>query len=444
VPELQLDGLVGPTHNYAGLSPGNVASQTNRAAVSHPRKAALQGLDKMRSVAALGVPQGFLPPHERPHVPTLRALGFAGTDDAVIAAAHREAPHLLARASSASAMWTANAATVIPSSDAADTKLHLVVANLRSMPHRAIEPPTTARLLRAAFPDLSRAVVHDAVDSGGDEGAANHIRLVGSPDAGADEAGVHVFVYGTGDGAPPPRKHPARQDLAASQSVAACGSLPTARVLLLRQNPDAIDEGCFHNDVCSVGNGHVLLMHERSFADGDRALDRIRDATRGSAIPIVIRESELPIAEAVTSYLFNSQLITRPDGGMTIVAPAECGEIANARRALDRITGGTTPIDTVLLMDVRESMRNGGGPACLRLRVPLTRTEDDILHPGFLWTPERDAWLRAWIERWYPESLTPQDLADPSLLRSTRDALDALSSWIGAGPLYDFQLRPNG
>jgi succinylarginine dihydrolase len=188
----------------------------------------------------------------------------------------------------------------------------------------------------------------------------------------------------------------------------------------------------------------VLLMHERSFADGDRALDRIRDATRGSAIPIVIRESELPIAEAVTSYLFNSQLITRPDGGMTIVAPAECGEIANARRALDRITGGTTPIDTVLLMDVRESMRNGGGPACLRLRVPLTRTEDDILHPGFLWTPERDAWLRAWIERWYPESLTPQDLADPSLLRSTRDALDALSSWIGAGPLYDFQLRPNG
>ena len=443
MPELQLDGLVGPTHNYAGLSPGNVASQTNRAAVSHPRKAALQGLDKMRAVAALGVPQGFLPPHERPHMPTLRALGFTGADADALAAAHRDAPHLLARASSASAMWTANAATVIPSADAQDGRLHLVVANLRSMPHRAIEPPTTARILRAAFSDRNRTTVHDPVDSGGDEGAANHIRLTPSHDAGADGAGVHVFVYGTGDGLPPPRVHPARQDLAASASVAAEGTLPTARSIFLRQNPDAIDSGCFHNDVCSVGNGNVLLMHERTFADADRAIERIREATGGSAIPIVVQDSDLPIVEAVSSYLFNSQVITRPDGGMTIVAPSECGELPGAKRALDRITDGTTPIDTALLMDVRESMRNGGGPACLRLRVPLSRTENGLLHPGFRWTPERDAWLRAWIERWYPESLTPRDLADPSLLRATRDALDALTAWIGAGPLYDFQLRGN-
>ena len=444
MPELQLDGLVGPTHNYAGLSPGNVASQANRAAVSHPRRAALQGLDKMRAVAALGVPQGFLPPHERPHVPTLRALGFRGSDADVLAAAHRDAPHLLARASSASAMWTANAATVIPSADAADGRLHLVVANLRSMPHRAIEPATTARILRAAFPDTTRATVHEPVDSGGDEGAANHIRLTSSHDAGADEAGTHVFVFGTGDGSSPPKVHPARQELAASMHVATCGSLPPARALFIRQNPDAIDAGCFHNDVCSVGNGNVLLMHERAFADGTEALDRIREATAGGVIPIAVRDVDLPIAEAVSSYLFNSQVITRPDGGMTIVAPSECGEMPNARRALDRIADGTTPIDAALLMDVRESMRNGGGPACLRLRVPLRRSESDLLHPGFRWTPDRDAWLRAWIERWYPDSLTPDDLADPSLLRCMRDALDALTSWIGAGSLYDFQLRGNG
>ena len=444
MPELQLDGLVGPTHNYAGLSPGNVASQANRAAVSHPRKAALQGLDKMRAVAALGVPQGFLPPHERPHMPTLRSLGFPGADADALAAAHRDAPHLLARASSASAMWTANAATVIPSSDAADGTLHLVVANLRSMPHRAIEPQGTARILRAAFPDRSRVAVHEPVGTGGDEGAANHIRLTRSHDAGADTAGLHVFVYGTGDGSPPPQVHPARQDLAASEAVASLGTLPAARSLFIRQDPAAIDAGCFHNDVCSVGNGNVLLMHERAFADGDRALGRIRDAAGGSLIPIVIRDAELPLAEAVSSYLFNSQVITRPDGGMTIVAPSECGEIPSARRALDGITGGDTPIDAVLLMDVRESMRNGGGPACLRLRVPISASESGLLHPGFLWTPERDAWLRAWIERWYPESLAPSDLADPALLRSVRDALDSLSSWIGAGPLYDFQLGGNG
>jgi succinylarginine dihydrolase len=440
VPELQLDGLVGPTHNYAGLSPGNVASQANRAAVSHPRKAALQGLDKMRSVAALGVPQGFLPPHERPHMPTLHALGFAGADADVLAAALRDAPHLLARASSASAMWTANAATAIPSADASDAKLHLVVANLRAMPHRAIEHATTARLLRAAFPDRSRTSVHDPVDSGGDEGAANHIRLTRTADAGADAAGLHIFVYGTGDGTPPPKVHPARQDLAASRSVAALGILPESRTIFLRQDPDVIDAGCFHNDVCSVGNGHVLLMHERTFADGAHALDRIRDATGGALVPIVVSDAELPIAEAVSSYLFNSQVITRPDGGMTIVAPAECGEMPRVQRVLERITGGSTPIDSALLMDVRESMRNGGGPACLRLRVPLAGAESDLLHPGFRWTPERDAWLRAWVERWYPESLTLHDLADPSLPCRTRDALDALTSWIGAGPLYDFQL----
>ena len=440
MPELQLDGLVGPTHNYAGLSPGNVASQSNRAAVSHPRKAALQGLDKMRAVAAIGVPQGFLPPHERPHLPTLRALGFAGSDADVIAEAQRNAPHLLARASSASAMWTANAATVIPSGDSSDGALHLVVANLRSMPHRAIEPPTTARLLRAAFPDRSRVRVHDAVQAGGDEGAANHIRLTRSQDAGADEPGLHVFVYGTGDGSPPPQVHPARQHLEASQAVAARGMLPPSRQLFIRQDPAAIDAGCFHNDVCSVGNGHVLLMHERSFADGPRALERVRDATDGSLVPIVIRDDELPMPEAVSSYLFNSQLVTRPDGGMTIVAPAECGEIANASRTLERITDGTTPIDRMLLLDVRESMRNGGGPACLRLRVPLRRTEHELVHPGFRWTAERDAWLRAWIERHYPETLEPHDLADPALLVTVRDALDELTTWIGAGPLYDFQL----
>lgn len=312
------------------------------------------------------------------------------------------------------------------------------------MPHRAIEPPTTARILRAAFPDAARAVVHGPVGSGGDEGAANHIRLTRSHDAGADSAGLHVFVYGTGDGSPPPQVHPARQDLAASEAVASLGTLAAARSLFIRQNPAAIDAGCFHNDVCSVGNGNVLLMHERAFADGDRALDRIRDSAGGSVAAIVIRDADLPLGEAVSSYLFNSQVITRPDGGMTIVAPAECGEIPSARRALDRITGDSSPIDSVLLMDVRESMRNGGGPACLRLRVPISASESDLLHQGFRWTPERDRWLRAWIERWYPDSLSPHDLADPALLRSTRDALDALSSWIGAGPLYDFQSGASG
>ena len=121
--EANFDGLVGPTHNYAGLAYGNLASALNAEKPSNPREAALQGLRKMKALHDLGVPQGVLPPHERPHLPTLRALGFGGKDAEVLGAAHREAPGLLAAASSASAMWVANAATVSPSADAADGRV---------------------------------------------------------------------------------------------------------------------------------------------------------------------------------------------------------------------------------------------------------------------------------------------------------------------------------
>jgi hypothetical protein len=150
--ETNFDGLVGPTHNYAGLSEGNLASGLHAKRVSCPRAAALQGLAKMEAVAALGLPQGFLPPHERPAMWLLREAGFAGSDEAVLAAAARDNQLLLARCCSASAMWTANAATVTPSKDSGDGRVHMTVANLRTMPHRAIEDSlqSTALVHRSA------------------------------------------------------------------------------------------------------------------------------------------------------------------------------------------------------------------------------------------------------------------------------------------------------
>jgi len=68
--ELQLDGLVGPTHHFGGLSVGNLASMRHAGWQSRPRQAALQGLAKMRQVLALGVPQAVLPPS-----PDLRSGG---------------------------------------------------------------------------------------------------------------------------------------------------------------------------------------------------------------------------------------------------------------------------------------------------------------------------------------------------------------------------------
>src|SRR5256885_4425885 len=128
--EFNFDGIPGPTHNYAGLSPGNLAAETHARMIANPREAALQGLAKMRALAARGIPQAVLPPHERPDVPALRGLGFEGSDAAIVARVAREAPQLLAACSSAAAMWTANAATVSPSTDTADARVHFTPANL--------------------------------------------------------------------------------------------------------------------------------------------------------------------------------------------------------------------------------------------------------------------------------------------------------------------------
>jgi succinylarginine dihydrolase len=85
--EANFDGLVGPTHNYAGLSIGNVASLNNAKNTSNPKQAAKQGLQKMKSLSELGLVQGVLAPQERPDVYTLRRLGFTGTDSEVISKA---------------------------------------------------------------------------------------------------------------------------------------------------------------------------------------------------------------------------------------------------------------------------------------------------------------------------------------------------------------------
>jgi succinylarginine dihydrolase len=430
---------VGPTHNYAGLSPGNVASAANARAVSHPRRAALQGLSKMEAVASLGFVQGFLPPHERPATWVLREAGFTGSETDAVATAARERPDLLARACSASAMWTANAATIAPAADTDDGRTHAVVANLRAMPHRRVEPPQTLRVLRALLADTTRFEVHEALRAEGpfgDEGAANHTRLVG-----ADGRGVHLFVHGAAaEGGARPSRHPARQTLEASRAVADLLRLPAARRVFAQQHPDAIDAGVFHNDVIAVGSGRTLLFHVDAFLDGPGTMLALRRAVGDGLRLVPVSREELSIADAVGTYLFNSQLLDGETGRQILVCPVEVREHPRARATVERIVADpANPVWTVVYLDVRESMRNGGGPACLRLRVPLDTPALEALHPGFLLNPDRAAWLRGWIERHYPEELQPADLADPHLARRTRDALDELTRWMGVGALYPFQ-----
>ncbi len=451
MPEVNFDGLVGPTHSYAGLSYGNKASSNNQGAVSYPRAAALQGLAKMEAVAALGLVQGVLPPHERPHLPTLRARGYSGSDAEVLAKVAREDPVLLARVSSASAMWTANAATVLPSADTRDGRLHFITANLREMFHRAIEPAVTARVLAAVFPDRARVAVHEALPAAksndlsadfGDEGAANHTRFTTSATNGGEVNGVHFFVYGAAaDSARVPAKFPARQTRAASQRVAQLAALDPERCVYAQQNADAIDAGVFHNDVIAVGNGSMLFCHELAFEHRQETHAALRRAIGGDALCIAeVTRDEVTLEEAVQSYLFNSQLLTTPDGSMTLLCPSECAENPRVRAAIDRVVADAgNPLSRALFMDVRESMRNGGGPACLRLRVPMTAQELASMNRAALVDAPKLALLRAWVQRRYRETLRAEEHADPALLRESRDALDELTTILELGSVYDFQ-----
>lgn len=445
--EANFDGLVGPTHNYAGLSFGNVASESNTGSASRPRDAALQGLAKMRALAEMGLVQGVIPPQERPHVPTLRRMGFTGSDERVIEAAAKQDPILLAQTSSASCMWTANAATVAPSSDTADRKLHLTVANLRSMAHRFIEGAQTTRTLRAIFSDRDGMVVHDPLpgaDAFGDEGAANHTRL----HDGRGGPGVHVFVYGVhhaNRAARRPVKFPARQTLEASRAVARLHQLDTNRVVFVQQHPDVIDSGAFHNDVVAVGSGPVLLYHERAFMDEAEALRLCRDAVGNEFCPVRVNESQVPIQVAVASYLFNSQLV-QTGHGYTIIAPTESRDHPAVRQVIEQIVlDQKNPIHAVKYFDLRESMRNGGGPACLRLRVPVTLRELRNVAPGCVLSQGGAAdlakceRLEAWVRQHYRETLTPKDIADPKLMHESRAALDELTQILGLGSIYEFQ-----
>ncbi|MBA4802823.1 MAG: N-succinylarginine dihydrolase [Euryhalocaulis sp.] len=441
--EANYDGLIGPTHNYGGLSVGNVASAANRGAVSHPREAALQGLEKMKLLQSAGRIQGVLPPHERPAIWRLRQLGFTGSDEQVLEKAWKEAPALVRRASSASAMWTANAATVSPSADTSDGRLHMSVANLVSMPHRALEAEQTARSLRAAFPGDEHFAIHDALPMQGDfadEGAANHVRLCAEQGA----PGVEIFVYGRSAFDEAPRaKFPARQTLEACQALARRAGLDPARTVYIRQSHEAIDAGAFHNDVVCVGMERCLFFHEKAFDDKEKAMADIRRAAEGLFEPEFIEapEAEIPIGDAISSYLFNSQLLRWPnESRLFLLTPAETEETPATYKYVDQLLKRNTAIGRWTVVDVRQSMRNGGGPACLRLRVVLNEDEQAAANPSMILDHARYDVLRRWIEKHYREDLADNELGDPALLNESRTALDELTGILGLGAdFYPFQ-----
>ena len=323
IQELQLDGLVGPTYHFGGLSFGNRASMTHAGWHSRPRLAARQGLAKMRQVLALGLPQAVLPPLARPDLPFLRQVGFSGSDATVLAKALAQAPLLLSMAMSSAFMWAANMATVIPSSDSTDGRCHVVVANMTATPHRVLEGTARATMLRHLFPETQRVVIHDPLPPGpalSDEGAANHCRLATSH----ADPGWHLFVYGRTWHTPKaelPRTFPARQRSEASAAVARLGCLPPPRCMLVRQQPRAFDAGAFHNDVVMVSDADHVFLHENALVEQETVLHTLRQHLPTLRVHQVAQR-DLSLRRAVQSYLFNSQLLSTPQGRV-LLAPLQ-------------------------------------------------------------------------------------------------------------------------
>lgn len=407
--EINFDGLIGPSHNYAGLSPGNLASAKNAGSIAFPRAAALQGIAKMRANVALGLTQGMFPPQDRPDEAWLAQLGVAG---------ETAEPHIRAAAWSASSMWAANAATVSPAPDTRDGKCHLTVANLVTMPHRSHEWPGTLKQLRIAFASSAFAVHGPVPPPFGDEGAANHMRLC----MGHGSPGVEVFVHGRSGG-----PFPARQHVEAGKAIARIHGLDPERALFVQQSEDAIAAGAFHNDVVAVANEHVLFAHEQAFADRQALYADLR-----RLLPLVeiieVPASAISLADAIRSYLFNAQLATLPEGGMALILPTEARETPAVWNWLTELLAGNGPIRRLIPVDVRQSMANGGGPACLRLRVVADPAQVD---PRFLMSADTLDAVAEIVERCWPEQIAVEDLASPGLATDVRRAKQALVAHLG-------------
>jgi len=429
--EVNFDGLVGPSHHYGGLSFGNRASMSHASQSSNPKAAALQGLEKMWTLASIGYLQAVLPPLPRPNLSLLGQLGFSGSLESKLRQCHRDAPEMFSAVWSASSMWTANAATVFPSNDTQDGCLRFVPANLASQFHRSLEAAATRDLLKAIFADSNHFDVTEPLPTHsllGDEGAANHTRFEGK-----DGQGLHFFVYGMDQGIDNRLlTFPARQTRLASESVARLGRIGSEHIVYAKQSAEAINAGVFHNDVIAVGFGDVLFCHERAYANQRQVLNVLKETfLRTSNQPLQIVEvpaEEVSLEDAVSSYLFNSQLLERLEGGKTLVVPIECRENAAVFAYLDKLVSDPAcPIQALLVFNLRQSMRNGGGPACLRLRVQMAEAECEALSARVFLTETLYKELVDWVSRHYRESLRLDDLVQVQFYEECHAAFTELS-----------------
>ena len=436
MPEIYLDGMVAPYHNYGGLSEGNIASLKHQNQISSPKEAALQGIKKAKIVYSLGLHQGFFLPHERPIFEVLHNLGFKGSEKTVLNKISAKFPTLLNNLYSSSAMWAANAGTFSPSADCEDNLAHITTASLTSMLHRSIESEFTHVQMQLIFGNLCQ--LHEPITNlsyKGDEGAANHLRIASSHDA----PGFEIFVHG---GSIFEKQNIVqRQALEASHAVASNHMLNNKRTFFIEQSQKAIAAGSFHNDIVSLANENVCLFHADAFSNPEefKVIQEQISQHIPEAVFIKIYNEEISLGDIVGSYLLNSQLVTNPSSNeMCLILPREVNEYSSVERWLEKLPD-ISPISQIEYVDIKQSMMNGGGPACLRFKAQLQQEELLKINSRFLFDDKKFIALENLVDKFYRDSLSPKDLQDYSLIIETREFLQEITKLLNLGSIYSFQ-----
>ena len=425
--EYNLDSMIGPTHHFGGLSKGNLASMAHQFQMSSPKKAALEGLEKMRLAHEIGQNQLWFPPQRRPIFDAM--INGAGSDIDKVRWAFDNNPELLSQLFSSSAMWMANNATVSGSADSSDGLVHVIPANLSTLAHRRVEVAQNLILLNYAFFTKQFKVHPPLSHRFRDEGAANHMQF--STDGHSKS--LHLFVYNRSKSGDEDKylPFPLRQSYEASRSLAKAMNIPETQTLICRQLATSVQKGVFHHDVVGMSHQDVLIIHELALEDQDHTLQLLQTMSQNilkkKLTIIQVSSEQLSLKEALDTYFFNSQFIKDQDGNVHLICAQQCNNHPKVSLLVDDLIAQKV-IEKVHYISLSESMMNGGGPACLRLRLPLTSKEFSNIPNCFKFSDEKYQEMVHFVHQFYPNQVRLADFIQINFLKKMNQLFDGLYS----------------
>ena len=405
-----IDTIIGPTYHYGGLALGNTHSLDHKHVVANPKKAALQGLSKMKLLRDHGISQYVLPAYVRDYKGLVQGYyNNQGDFEDNLKRLYDENLDIFSSFFSASSAWLANAWTMTPSIDSSDGRYHVSPASLNACFHRQLDVKQTIAILTNRLCSKTYITCHHPSPFF-DEGAANMIRL------SAGGKGLYLFVSGSSD----TKRFKSRHDKRSWQRLVSQHQLDPDYVIYLTQHPDAIDAGVFHNDVISFGVDDLLVVHENAFVDQPNYCDTILEryfSCFGTDLTLIqIPDSILPLKDAVNSYFFNSQLVRKDDNRYLLLVPSRCKGLPVMDYFVSIVAKKWESQLEIMVCDVEESIKNGGGPACLRNSMDVYDDPKLIFDDRYLFTLEKyDDFVRL-VNQYYPSSLELNDFLSVSFL----------------------------